>query len=184
MNNKKQKLLEIAEQVKKCTRCNLYKTATKPVPGEGNPEAGIIFIGEGPGFYEDQQGRPFVGPAGKLLDQLLQSVKLERKDVFIGNVVKHRPPQNRDPLSDEIEACSIWLDQQIEIINPKIIVTLGRFSMNKFLPGEFISRVHGQTRLVEFTGRKLTVIPMYHPAAALRNIKVMEDIKKDFQKLI
>ncbi|MDO8551559.1 MAG: uracil-DNA glycosylase [bacterium] len=181
--DKKEKLEEIAREVKKCQRCRLFKTATNAVPGAGNQDTKIMFIGEGPGYHEDQQGLPFVGQAGKLLDQLLESIKLKREEVFIGNVVKHRPPENRDPFPDEIEACSVWLDQQIEVIDPSAIVTLGRFSMNKFLPGEFISRAHGQPRFVEDSDKKRIVMPMYHPAAALRNSLVMETLKNDFQKI-
>lgn len=182
--DKKQKLEKVSQQVAKCQKCPLYENATNPVPGEGNPEAEIMFIGESPGYNEDQQGRPFVGQAGKLLDQLLQLIKVRRTDVFIANVVKHRPPENRDPLPEEIEACKNYLDEQIKIINPKIIVTLGRFSMNKFLPGEYISRAHGQARFVDFAGERHIVIPMYHPAAALRSTRVMEEIKEDFKKII
>lgn len=181
--DKKKKLEEIAQKVAKCKKCPLYKNATNPVPGEGNPEAEIMFIGEGPGFYEDQQGRPFVGQAGKLLDELLQLIKLSRDEVFIANMVRHRPPGNRDPLLEEIEACQPFLDEQIKIIDPKIIVTLGRFSMNKFLPGEFISKIHGQARFVDFIGKRRIVIPMYHPAAALRNTEVVGQLKEDFQKI-
>lgn len=180
---KEQQLEEIVRQVKVCTRCPLHKNTTHAVPGEGSAEAKVMFIGEGPGYWEDQQGRPFVGQAGKLLDQLLQLIKLDRENVFITNVVKHRPPENRDPEPSEIEACTIFLDQQIKIINPKIIVTLGRYSLNKFLPGEFISKVHGQVRFIDFAGQKRIVIPMYHPAAALRRSIIMEEIKKDFQGL-
>jgi len=181
--DKRQKLEKIAKKVASCKKCSLYKKATNPVPGEGNPEAEVMFIGEGPGFYEDQQGRPFVGQAGKLLDELLQLIKLPREDVFIANVVKHRPPGNRDPLPEEIEACKEFLDAQIKIIDPKIIVTLGRFSMAKFFPGEFISKIHGQARFVDFAGKKRIVISMYHPAAALRSGKIMEELKDDFQKI-
>lgn len=181
--NKQKNLDEIAGRVKKCTRCSLYKQANNPVPGEGSPEAEIMFIGEGPGYHEDRLGRPFVGQAGKLLDQLLSSIKVDRKDVFIGNMVKHRPPGNRDPLPAEIEACRPFLDEQVKIIDPKIIVTLGRFSMNKFLPGEYISKIHGQARFVNLAGKKRIVMPMYHPAAALRNGRIMEEIKEDFKKL-
>lgn len=183
MELKKQKLEEIEKLTAKCRKCPLYKNATNPVPGEGNPEAEIMFIGEGPGYNEDQQGRPFVGQAGRLLDQLLQLIKVTRKEVFITNVVKHRPPENRDPLPEEIEACKNYLDEQIKIINPKIIVTLGRFSMNKFLPNEFISKVHGQARFVDFAGERRIIIPMYHPSAALRSERVMAEIKQDFQKI-
>lgn len=180
---KKRKLEEIAEQVAKCTRCPLYKRANKPVPGEGSPDAEIMFIGEGPGASEDRKGIPFCGAAGRLLDQLLQLIKVARKDVFIGNMLRHRPPGNRDPLPEEIKACQPFLDEQIKIIDPKIIVTLGRFSMNKFLPGEYISRIHGQARYVDFAGKRYIVVPMYHPAAALRNGRIMEEAKEDFKKL-
>jgi len=180
---KAEKLNEIAGRVAKCTRCDLYKRAIHPVPGDGHPDAKVMFIGEGPGYHEDQQGLPFVGAAGKLLDKLLQSIKLERKDVFIGNVIKHRPPGNRDPLPEEIEACRPFLDEQIQIIEPKIIVTLGRFSMNKFFPNEKISQIHGKARYVDFLTKTYIVLPMYHPAAALRSGRIMEEIKEDFQKI-
>lgn len=180
---KQQKLQKIAGRVEECTRCSLYKKATKPVSGAGSPDAEIMFIGEGPGYHEDQQGLPFVGAAGKLLDKLLQSIKVKRNEVFIGNVIKHRPPGNRDPLPEEIEACQPFLDEQIKIINPKIIVTLGRFSMAKFLPDEKISQIHGQARFVDWQGKRLVVLPMYHPAAALRNGAIMQQIRQDFQKI-
>jgi DNA polymerase len=138
-----------------------------------------MFIGEGPGFYEDQQGRPFVGASGKFLDELIASIGLDRRKVFIANVVKCRPPQNRDPQPDEIEACGAYLQEQIDIINPKIVVTLGRHSMQRYFPGEAISRVHGQPR------RKgdLIVVPMYHPAAALHQGSLRKVIEADFAKL-
>lgn len=180
---KEEKLKEITQKVAQCTHCSLYQKATHSVPGAGNPDSKIVFIGEGPGYHEDQQGLPFVGAAGKLLDRLLQLIKLERKDVWIGNMVKHRPPGNRDPLPEEIKACQNFLNQQIEIIDPQIIVTLGRFSMAKFLPNEKISQIHGQARFVNFAGKRRIVIAMYHPAAALRSGTVMEQIKKDFQKI-
>ncbi len=180
---KTEKLKQIAGRVAKCTRCSLYKRANNPVPGDGSPDAEVMFIGEGPGYHEDQQGLPFVGAAGKLLDNLLQSIKLERKEVFVGNIIKHRPPGNRDPLPEEIKACRPFLDEQIQIIEPKIIVTLGRFSMNKFLPNEKISLIHGQARYVDFFGKRYIVIPMYHPAAALRSDRIMAEIKEDFQKI-
>ena len=183
LEEKNKELEKIARQVADCKKCSLYKNATKPVPGEGNPQAEVMFIGEAPGYWEDQQGRPFVGQAGKLLNELLQLIKLPRESVFIANVIKHRPPGNRDPLPEEIEACKEFLDAQIKIIDPKIIITLGRFSLNKFLPGEFISKIHGQARFVEFAGRKRIVIPMYHPAAALRNERIMKELKFDFQKI-
>lgn len=180
---RKQQLAEIAQQVASCQKCPLYKNATNSVPGEGNPEAEVMFIGEGPGFNEDLQGRPFVGQAGKLLDELLSSIKVARADVFIANVVKHRPPENREPMPQEIEACKEYLDQQIEIIQPKIIVTLGRFSMEKFIPGARISQVHGLARFVESSGRKIIIIPMFHPAAALRGAGVMAMLRQDFLKI-
>lgn len=180
---KEEKLKVIADKIAKCTACPLYQGTNNPVPGEGNPQAEVLFIGEGPGFNEDQRGIPFCGASGRLLDQLLELIKVERKDVFIGNVVKHRPSNNRDPSFEEIEACRPFLDEQIEIIDPKIIVTLGRFSMRKFLPDEYISKVHGQARYINFAGKRRIVIPMYHPAAALRNGNVMKEIKLDFQKI-
>ena len=173
----------IAEQIRQCRRCRLYEQATKAVPGEGSPQARVVFVGEAPGYHEDQQGIPFCGAAGRLLEELLNSIKLKRAEVWIGNMIKHRPPDNRDPQPDELAACQPFLDQQIAVIDPEIIVTLGRFSMNKFLPGEFISQVHGQARFVDFAGKQRIVIPMYHPAAALRNGKIMEAIKNDFQKI-
>lgn len=182
--DKKQKLKEIATGVAKCTRCRLYKDATMPVPGEGPVDTEIMFLGEAPGFNEDQKGIPFCGASGRLLDQLLESIELNRQDVFIGNMLKHRPSGNRDPMPEEIEACRSFLDEQIKIINPKIIVTLGRFSMNKFLPGEYISQVHGQARFVDFNGQRFIVMPMYHPAAGLRNGRIMTELKKDFQKIL
>jgi len=181
--DKQKKLDDIAKQVAHCTRCVLYKKAKKSVPGAGNPEAKIVFIGEGPGFNEDRYGIPFCGAAGRVLDQLLQLIKLSRKDVWIGNVVKHRPPENRDPRPEEIEACQPFLDEQIRVIDPEIIVTLGRFSMHRFLPGEYISKIHGQARWITFAGKKRLLIPMYHPAAALRSGQVMQQIREDFQKI-
>lgn len=171
-------LKRLEEKIRLCQACSLYKDATHAVPGEGNPAAKIFFIGEGPGFYEDKTGRPFVGRAGQLLEETLKKIGLTREEVFIGNVVKHRPPENRDPLPNEISACEPWLDQQIEIINPKIIATLGRFSMNKFLPGAKISLVHGEARKI----KNRIVIPMYHPAAALRSEAMRLAFENDFEK--
>lgn len=181
--SKKQKLEEIIARVAKCTRCGLYKRANKAVPGEGDSGAKIMFIGEGPGYWEDQRGIPFCGPSGKLLDKLFQLIGLSREEVWIGNIVKHRTPDNRDPMAEEIEACRSFLDEQIKIINPKVIVTLGKFSMNKFLPGEYISQTHGQGRFVDFNGKRFIVMPMYHPAAGLRNGRIMTELKKDFQRI-
>ena len=161
----------------------LKKGATKLVFGTGNTNAEILCIGEGPGFNEDREGEPFVGQAGKLLDKLLPLAGLERKEVFITNIVHHRAPENRDPLPEEITSYGKYLDKIIEIINPKIIITLGRYSMAKFLPNVFISAVHGKKYDVYWRGRDITVIPMYHPAASLRNGTVMDLEKNDFLQL-
>src|SRR5919201_702203 len=139
-------LREVAVEVSTCAKCKLCKGRTKAVPGEGNPNAKILFIGEGPGFHEDRQGRPFVGPAGQFLDELLSSINLRRSDVFITNVVKCRPPNNRDPLPEEIAACNDYLDRQIDAIKPEVIVTLGRYSASKFFGNEKISAIHGTAR--------------------------------------
>ena len=173
------RLEELAKRIEQCIDCPLSKTRTKAVPGDGPSTADIMMIGEGPGFHEDRQGLPFVGPAGKFLDQLITSSGLKRKDVFITNVVKCRPPNNRDPLPGEIEACRKHLDEQIEIINPKVIVTLGRFSMARFIPNQTIGRVRAQARQVE--GR--TIYPMYHPAAALHNGNLRSVIENDFKAI-
>lgn len=176
--DKKLLLSQIEENIHDCKKCILWKGTTNPVPGEGNPDSEVVFVGEGPGFNEDKQGRPFVGQAGKLLDKLLMSIGISREEVFIANVIKHRPPENRDPLPSEILACKYWLDQQMEIIQPKIVVTLGRYSMARYMPNVKISEVHGNP--IKIKG--LVVIPMYHPAAALRRGIVMDSIEKDFQK--
>ncbi len=167
------------EQVASCPKCALSKTRTKAVPGSGNPNADIVFIGEGPGFNEDQQGLPFVGQAGKFLDELLASINLRREDVYICNVIKCRPPNNRDPQSEEIAACAPWLEQQLDIIKPRVIVTLGRFSMSQYFKGESIGRIHGQPK--EIAGQ--LVVPMYHPAAALHQASLRSTIMDDFKKL-
>lgn len=171
-------LTKLEKQIQDCKKCGLWEGTIQAVPGEGNPEADIFFIGEGPGFHEDKLGRPFVGRAGKLLDKLIELVGLTRDSVYIGNVIKHRPPENRDPSASEISACNYWLDQQLEIIKPKVVVTLGRFSMAKFLPNVKISEVHGNPARV----KNLVVVPMYHPAAALRRGEILNRIKDDFQK--
>src|SRR3989304_10055912 len=170
---------KIAEDVSICTNCALHESRKKSVPGEGAALAEIMFIGEGPGFHENEQGRPFVGAAGKFLDQLLAQAGVTRADVFIGNVVKCRPPGNRDPLPEELAACDIHLEAQIKAINPSIIVTLGRFSMNKFIPGAKISAIHGQMKKV---GERF-VIPMFHPAAALHQAALKPSILSDFGRL-
>lgn len=154
--------------------------ATQLVFGEGNPDADVYFLGEAPGYFEDKQGRPFVGLAGKLLDQLVESLGMKRADVYISNIVRFRPPANRDPEPDEIAAFAPYVDEEIKIINPKIIVTLGRFSMAKFLPMAKISTVHGRPHSLRWEGRDMIVVPMYHPAAALRAGVIMSAIKEDF----
>jgi DNA polymerase len=160
----------IAGEIRACTRCRLGATRTKAVPGEGSPDTEVVFVGEGPGFNEDRQGRPFVGRAGELLNKLLGSIEWPREDVFITNVVKCRPPDNRDPEPDEIAACASFLHRQLEVLDPALIVTLGRHSMATFRPGARISQVHGTTTAVDpATGaRDATALAMYHPAAALR----------------
>jgi DNA polymerase len=179
MSKRTEELDEIAEQVRVCTRCELYKSATKAVPGEGPANAEIMMIGEGPGFHEDQQGRPFVGASGRFLDELLAHINLSRSDIFITNVVKHRPPGNRDPQPDEMEACRPWLDQQIELIKPKVIVTISRFAMARWFPNEKITVIHGKAKRFG----DLMVVPMFHPAAALRNINLRPVLIEDFKKL-
>ena len=172
-------LKEVAAEVSTCARCDLCKGRTKAVPGEGNSQAKILFIGEGPGFHEDKQGRPFVGPSGQLLQELLKSINLKREDVFITNVVKCRPTDNRDPLPAEIEACNDYLDRQIAAIQPKVIVTLGRHSMAKFFSGEKISAIHGRARKKD----GYICIPMFHPAAALRTESYKIALREDFKKI-
>lgn len=179
---KDQALKEIAIQIKNCTKCSLYQGAN-PVPGEGNSDADIVFLGEAPGFYEDQSGVPFVGRSGKLLEDSLKEIGLKRDEVWIGNMVKHRPPGNRDPLPEELLSCKGFLDQQLKIIQPRFLVTLGRFAMEKFVSGVYISKVHGRYRPIVWEDNHLLLFPMYHPAAALRNPKVMVDFKRDFVKL-
>ncbi len=172
-------LQEIASEVSVCQKCGLCRGRKKSVPGEGNLHPKILFIGEGPGRNEDEQGRPFVGQAGQVLEEALASINLKRSDVFITNVVKCRPPDNRDPLPEEITACNDYLDRQIEALDPQVIVTLGRFSMAKFFPGQKISVIHGRAK----PSRKRLYIAMYHPAAALRSPKTMEEFRADFRKI-
>ncbi len=172
-------LKEIAAEVSTCSKCGLCKNRTRAVPGEGNPHAKIMFIGEGPGYQEDKQGRPFVGPAGQFLDELLKSIDLRRQDVFITNVVKCRPPENRDPHPEEIETCSDYLTRQIAAIKPQVIVTLGRHSMARFFGTEKISAIHGRSRKVD--GQ--LVIAMYHPAAGLHQASLKDTIRADFKKI-
>jgi DNA polymerase len=171
----------IATEVRACTRCRLAGTRTLAVPGEGSPDTEVVFVGEGPGFNEDRQGRPFVGRAGDLLVKLLGSIEWRREDVFITNIVKCRPPDNRDPEPDEIAACAPYLERQLEVLDPALVVTLGRHSMGRFLPGARISQVHGSTAPVDpATGaRDATVLAMYHPAAALRTPAIERESYQD-----
>jgi uracil-DNA glycosylase family 4 len=161
----------IAAEVRVCTRCRLHETRTRAVPGEGDPDTEVLFVGEGPGFNEDREGRPFVGRAGGLLERLLGHIGWTRDDVFITNVVKCRPPENRDPEPDEMAACAPFLRRQAEALDPSVVVTLGRLSMATFMPGVRISQAHGTTRQADpATGAAdATVFAMYHPAYALRN---------------
>ena len=172
-------LREVAVEASTCSKCKLCNGRTKAVPGEGNINAKVLFIGEGPGFHEDKQGRPFVGPAGQFLEELLASINLRRSDVFITNVVKCRPPNNRDPEPEEIAACSDYLDRQIAALQPRVIVTLGRYSMSKFFGAEKISAIHGRARKKD----GYICIAMYHPAAGLHQASLKDVIREDFKKI-
>ncbi len=172
-------LEDVAARVRNCTRCELHRSRSQGVPGNGNPNAEIMFIGEAPGWHEDKQGLPFVGAAGQFLNEMLDKIGLTRDEVFVTNIVKSRPPGNRDPLPDEIAACSIYLDEQLEIIKPRVVVTLGRFSMSRWFPGERISRIHGQPRKFG----SYVVVPMYHPAAALHQASLRATVESDMMKL-
>lgn len=180
-DKKTEQLAEIAKRVKNCRKCQLCQQRTNTVPGEGSANAAVLFVGEGPGKDEDQQGRPFVGAAGKFLTQMIESLGWKREDVFIANVVKCRPPENRDPEPEEVEACFEYLAAQIEIIQPKLIATLGRHSMNRFLPAGFkISTAHGQPVR---RGDGQVYLPLYHPAAALYSPSQKEVHLRDFAKI-
>ena len=175
----------IAAEIRTCTRCRLHEGRTKAVPGEGHPSTEVVFVGEGPGFNEDRQGRPFVGRAGDLLVRLLGDVGWRREEVFITNVVKCRPPDNRDPQPDEIAACEPYLRRQLEILDPALVVTLGRHSMGRFMPGARIGQAHGTTRPADpATGAAdATVFAMYHPAAALRSLEVERQSREDVRAI-
>jgi len=175
-------------EVKACRKCELWKQRKNAVPGEGNLDAAVIFIGEAPGYWEDGKGRPFVGAAGKLLDEMLLRVGFSRGEVYITNVVKCRPPENRDPLPNEIKTCTPYLDRQIRIIEPKFIVTLGGHAASYILPKAgfetgSITRIHGRVYEANLLGFKVFIIPMYHPAAALYNAKYKDELNRDFQLL-
>ena len=172
-------LTELYEQIALCHKCEISRARTTVVPGEGAEDADIMFIGEAPGWHEDQQGRPFVGPAGQFLDQLLASINLNRKQVYIANVIKCRPTGNRYPLPSEITNCQPWLDKQIEIIQPRMIVTLGRYSMARYFPGKTISKIHGTALKKD----DIIYFAMYHPAAALHQHSLRQTIEADMNKI-
>ncbi len=173
------RLNTIREEILHCQKCLLAKGRKNAVPGEGPSSVDIMFIGEGPGFHENQQGKPFVGQAGAFLDELLAAADLKRQEVFITNVVKCRPPSNRDPMPEELTACAHYLDEQIALLDPKVIVTLGRFSMAKFIENGKISQIHGKSHKI---GKRL-IVTMYHPAAALHQPALRPALVEDFQKL-
>ena len=182
--NKHEQLDQLNTSMSMCSNCALRCGASRVVPGDGNPEAQIMFIGEAPGKKEDEQGIPFVGAAGKFLNEMLASINLKREDIYIANVVKCRPPENRDPLPEEVAACWPWLEKQIEIIDPKIIITLGRHSLGRFYPGAKISEVHGKVFQKTFPDMgKRTFFALYHPAAALYNGSMRQTLLDDFQKI-
>jgi DNA polymerase len=172
-------LESLHDKVRSCTHCKLHAGRTNAVPGEGPEQAELIFIGEGPGFHEDKQGRPFVGAAGQFLEELLASIGLKRDGVFITNVVKCRPPANRDPEPDEIEACRGYLERQIELIQPKMVVTLGRFSMARYFPNAKISQIHGKPKKMD----GVIYYPMYHPAAALHQPSLRRTVQEDMKRI-
>ena len=172
-------LTELYEQIALCQKCDIARSRTSVVPGEGAEDADIMFIGEAPGWHEDQQGRPFVGPAGQFLDRLLASIDLNREQVYIANVIKCRPTGNRDPLPSEITNCQPWLDSQIEIIKPRMIVTLGRYSMARYFPGKTISKIHGTALKQD----DIIYFAMYHPAAALHQGNLKQTIEADMSKI-
>jgi len=172
-------LSELYQEIESCQRCEIAKYRNRTVPGEGAEDAEIMFIGEAPGWHEDQQGRPFVGPAGKFLDELLASIGLSRKQVYIANVIKCHPQGNRDPLPSEIQNCRPFLERQIEIIKPRMIVTLGRYSMAMFFPGKSISKIHGTAQKRDNT----IYYAMYHPAAALHQASLRQAIEEDMRKI-
>ncbi len=172
-------LTDLYKKIQACQKCILSQGRTQAVPGEGPEAADIMFIGEGPGFHEDRQGRPFVGAAGNYLNELLEKIGLQREDVYITNVVKCRPPGNRDPQAEEIEACRAYLDCQIDLIRPRLVITLGRFSMQRYFPGASISRIHGQAKRVG----NVIYYPMFHPAAALHQPRWRSLVEEDMLKV-
>lgn len=181
---KQQQLDDLKQNIIDADICpDLRAQATQLVMGDGNPDADIVFIGEAPGKNEDVQGLPFVGAAGKFLDEMLASVDMNRSDIYITNIVKYRPPNNRDPLPEEKKAFWPYLVKQLQIIQPKIIITLGRHSMENFLPGMFISKIHGEPKRVQFGDKKVVIVPLYHPAAALYNGSMRSVLLDDFSRI-
>lgn len=177
-------LRQIHEKWFRDCKCELKNTATQPVPGDGPADASIVFIGEAPGKDEDKEGRPFVGRAGKFLSEMLETIKLKREDIYITNIVKYRPPDNRDPLPDEIDSCKYWLHEEINFIKPKLIIFLGRHSMNHFFPDERISVVHGKVLIKSFGNiKRQHFLALYHPAAALYNGAMRDTLMEDFKKI-
>lgn len=182
--DKSEELKQIHEKWFRDCKCELKDTATQPVPGDGNPMSEIVFIGEAPGKEEDKQGKPFVGAAGKFLAEMLEAIKMKREEIYITNIVKYRPPNNRDPLPEEKDACREWLIKELNFINPKLIVFLGRHSMNDFFPLEKISDVHGKLLIKKFNHINTKhFLPLYHPAAALYNGGMRETLMEDFKKI-
>ncbi len=182
--NKKEELEKLNKRMLACTKCTLRNSCNQVVPGAGSAKAEIMFVGEAPGKKEDELGVPFMGAAGKFLDEMLGIIKLKREDVYIANTVKCRPPENRDPSQEEKDICWKWLEKQISIVAPKIIVTLGRHSMNLFLPELKISEAHGKALYKYFPGLgKQVFFTLYHPAAALYNGGMRQTLIKDFKKI-
>lgn len=181
--NKDTELKELHKKWLQECACELRKSATQGVPGDGSANAQIVFIGEAPGAKEDREGHPFVGSAGKFLAEMLESIKMKREDIYITNIVKYRPPENRDPTAKEIADCAKWLEEEIKLIDPLLIVFLGRHSMNHFFPKEKISDTHGVLLTGNYFGKVRNFLPLYHPAAALYNGSLREVLKKDFQKI-
>ncbi|EKE19859.1 MAG: hypothetical protein ACD_8C00094G0003 [uncultured bacterium] len=182
--NKTEQLTKLNDKMSKCSKCALHSNRGHVVFGTGNPEAKIMFIGEAPGKKEDELGIPFVGSSGRILDKMIESIKMKRQDVYITNICKCRPPENRDPLPEEIQECWPWLEKQIEIIDPKIIVTLGKFALNSFLPVAKISEAHGkiiETKIPKIGNIK--IFPLHHPAAARINKKTRAIFEEDFKKI-
>ncbi|OGI95152.1 hypothetical protein A2917_00660 [Candidatus Nomurabacteria bacterium RIFCSPLOWO2_01_FULL_42_17] len=182
--NKKEKLDDLNKKWKEKCECELKKTATQAVPGDGNPISEIVFIGEAPGKKEDELGRPFVGAAGKFLGEMLSHINIKREEIYITNIVKYRPPNNRDPLPEEKSACREWLLDELKIISPKLIIFLGRHAMNNFFPELQISGAHGKLLIQKFKGMSTKYFfPLYHPAAALYNGSMREILIEDFKKI-